>query len=270
MQPITAPPNRQATTGLVALAATPTVPAEARWEMGFTFDPESCSQGQLLAIECGTSPEKDDSVHPGIVTYLPAALVVADSCTTMDQGRDGAGLASRLLLSRQSLLAAVLTVCEGDAHQRPAAPGRRRAPCSRRGRVRLGALPSSTSADRLPGRGDRRFPSPLHLVCSSRRPAEFDGGRYSPHTGTGRLRSGYTGGGPRPTVGGCARGAHLLAARPRTSGSTAPARLLLLGAVGTESSVDHRLNTLTYIGERAGAAFHGCCQFAAEIDTTPT
>lgn len=280
--PITAPPNRQATTGLIALAAAYTG-APDEWEAGFRFDPESCSPGQALAIECGASEAKTDSTHPGIVQYDPAALVVVDSCTTMDQGRDGQGIGRRLLLSRQSALLEGLFwtgVAVGDTDSATARPH------LADGRATVLAAGAAVAYEHGLALMDQALTACLggvtgmvhvtpytlaRLVAADI--VDLDGGRYlTPNRHLVVAGAGYTGGGPRPTVGGALPAAPNLLASPAVDQwiyGTATVQYLL-GAVDVQEAVDHRVNDIDVIAERPAAAFHGCCQFAALIDHTPT
>lgn len=282
--PIPAPRNGQATTGLIALATAATgVPAE--WEAGFSFDPESCSPGQALAIECGASEAKTDSAHPGIVQYAPFAAVVVDSCTTLDQGRDGVGIAQRLLLSRQSaILEGVFWT--GDAVGDTPNDGTLR-PHLADGRATV--LAGGTAVALVHGLAliDQALTAclggqigMLHVApyTLARLVAEdilsLEGGRwYTPNRHLVVSGAGYTGGGPRPTVGGALPAAPTLTANPATDQwiyATAQVFYLLGAASEPLREVNRAVNNVDVITERPAAAFHGCCQYAIQLDTSTT
>jgi hypothetical protein len=284
--PIPAPPNRQATTGLIALATPADVSGPdgdgIRWEGGFAFDPESCSAGQVLAIDCNDdSTEKTPSTHPPLVAYSPVALVVMDTCSTMDAGRDGGGIARRHLLSRQSALleAAFWTgVAVGDdttGQERPhLADGRATVLGTAQAAPHGLAVMDQALTACLGGVPGMVHMSPYTLArMAGAQLLELEGGRwYTPNRHLVVAGAGYTGGGPRPAVGGALPAAPDLVASPPVDQyiyGTAPV-FYLLGAADTLFAVDRAHNNAEYVAERPGAAFHGCCQFVIPIDHTPT
>jgi hypothetical protein len=280
--PITAPANRQATSGLVALAAAFT-DAPDGWEGGFGFDPEACEGGLTFAIECGQTASKDASTNPDSVLYAPAALIAVDACTTMNE-HDGTGRARRLLLALESeLLEALLWT--GDAtgddvagEARPHLADGRAVELAAGAAVGIGvafALMDQALTGCLHGVAGMVHVTPYTLaVAAAADLVDRDGNRWvTPNGHTVVAGAGYTGGGPRPAVGGALPAApDLLAAVPANQWmyGTGPV-FYLLGSTDTRSAVDRAVNTVTAMSERPGAAFYSpCCQFAAQIDLTPT
>lgn len=279
-QPIAAPPNRQATTGLVALASTPTGDVDG-WEAGFGFAPESCDLGQLLAVDCGPSETKTPADKPDLVAYMPAALVVQDFCTTMDRGRDTDGLARRLLLSQQSALLERLLwtgAATGDAttdERTHLADGRATVLAAGVATpvVQALALLDQALTGCLHGVPGMVHVTPyVQALAKAAGILERDGNRWlTPAGHTVVAGAGYTGGGPRPTVGGALPAAPNLLASPAVDQWAYGTGQVyyLLGAVDVLTDTDHRVNTVTATAERNGAAFYGCCQYAVQVETAP-
>lgn len=99
----------QATPGRRGLlsAAVEVTEGDERWVNGFAYEAESCDAAQALAIWCAPgqqdgSYEKVPGESGGIVNYDPFLVIGADSCTTLDRGRDRLGRARRQLLATES------------------------------------------------------------------------------------------------------------------------------------------------------------------------
>ena len=277
-QPIAAPPNRQATTGLVALSSTPAGDTEG-WEAGFGFAPESCDRGQLLGVDCGPSETKLPVDKPDLVQYMPADLVVRDFCSTMDSGRDSTGLGQRLLLNQQSALLEELLwtgTAAGDAttDERPHLADGRATVLG--GGTALGvqiavALLDQALTSCLNGVPGMVHVTPYVLVLAKPH-LEREGNRWlTPNGHTVVAGAGYTGGGPRPTVGDVLPAAPNLLAQPAVDQWAYGTGQVyyLLGEPAVLEDVDHLVNTRTVTAERPGAAFYGCCQFAVQVETAP-
>lgn len=283
LQPITPPPNRQPTTGLLAVANRPTdVPDE--WVGGFGYDPEACGDALLLSIECGTGSDKTPEANPASVEYAPAAIVYADACSTLSRGRDGAGRAARGLLQYESkalerLLWTGVATGDDTTDERPHLADGRATVLGGSGVTPLAlviglALLDQALTECLGGVQGMVHVTPLAL--SHAVPATWavrDGNRWL--TPNGHLivaGAGYTGGGPRPTVGGALPAApDLLAGVPANQWAYGtPYVNVLLSPPTSQTDVDRAVNTERTIKERAGAAFYGaCCQYAVQLDLTP-
>lgn len=277
--PIAPAPNRQASTGLIALA-----PAgldegvrPGAWEQGFSFDPEICDPGLLYAMACQIDTEKATEANPDLVEYLPVMVVGFDACTTLDPGRDGEGRARRHLANVQShqLERAFWT---GEATDDPTANGGDRPHLAD---STAEVLNSGTATDAAVGLSllDQALTSCLHGVQGMihatpytlaewhhRSSVEFVNGRYL--TPNGHLvvaGSGYTGGAPRASGGAALPAAPDLTAPADQWAYATPTVTVLLGAVETFGDVDRAVNTRTWRAERPAAAFHGCCKFAVQL-----
>lgn len=281
--PLQAPPNRQATTGLIPLASAYADPPE-RWEAGFTFDPEPCPDGQVVAVACEQDTVKAPADNPDLVTYLPATLVVANQCSTMARSRDVAAIARRQLLAAQSkLLEQLLWTGQADGDSLPVGGNR---PHLADGRATiLGASAALDPAvamavldqaltDCLAGAAGMVHMAPYTLVrLAADDLVHQDGTRW--RTASGHLvvaGAGYTGGGPRSAPD------QALPAAPDLTDpdegdawvyGTGPVQYLL-GTVDAFGDTDRAVNTDTAYGERVGAAFYSpCCQFAVQVGYAP-
>lgn len=298
--PITAPPNRQPNTGLLALANRPPVAADgaeptgnevsSRWVAGFGFEPEACASSQSFEINCspyGVGEEKGTDVegNPDIVTYSPVVFVVTDACSTMTRFRDRTGRVTRHLASTESeALARLLWTGEVDD-------------------TVLGDLPlprmhlADSTATELAGGAAMDYvhgfavmdhfltlclhnvqgmihmtPYALDRIYERSALTESNGRIISPNGNLIVADAGYTGGGPRPDTD------EALPTPPDLDAVTAPDQWIygtsmvqvLLGPAEGMSDIDRAANTENTFRERAGAAFWDhCCQFAALLDFTP-
>jgi len=275
--PLVAPPNRQASLGLAPVAAPVTDPPE-RWEAGFSFDPETCQDPQLQAMDCGTGVTKNRMANPGFVNYAPAAIIANAWCSTLTGDRQAAARADRALrgsewwgLERLLWTGEAESDDPADGTVRPHLADGRATVLTGSGNVAEGvARLDQALADCLKG-----SPGVIHMsaVAHSRayqlRAITYEGGRWiSPggHFVVGG--GGYTGGDPRPTVGGALPAAPDLLADPipaQTIYGTGPV-FFLLGPVFSTPEIVREVNDSSVRTERAGAVFYGpCCQFAASV-----
>jgi hypothetical protein len=102
-----------------------------------------------------------------------------------------------------------------------------------------------------------------------KRAVTYEGGRWITPNGHSVVGGGgYTGGAPRPSVGGVLPAAPSLLADPipaQTIYGTGPV-FYLLGTVYQDPEIVREVNDDSVRTERAGAVFYGpCCQFAASV-----
>ena len=275
--PLVAPPHRQASLGLSAVAAPVTDPPP-RWEAGFAFDPETCQDPQLHAIDCGEGAEKDRMANPGLVEYAPATIIANSWCSTMTGERQTAARAQRALLAQQ-WWALERLLWTGDAESDDPADGTVR-PHLADGRATV--LTGSGSVAEGVARLDQvltdclwNSQGVLHMTpgllsrAAQASAVEREGNRWI--TPAGHLvvgGGGYTGGAPRDDVGEALPAGPDLTADPipaQTIYATGPV-FFLLGQVWETPEIVREVNDSSVRVERAGAVFYGpCCQFAASV-----
>src|SRR5690606_22575460 len=281
--PLAAPPNRQATTGLIALA--PVSPDEGDrpggWENGFAFDPETCDDGLLYSLVCRTETPKAPADNAGLVEYTPVVIVGSDVCSTLDRSRDRVGRARRHLLAVQSFqLERAFWTGEAtddeseDGEDRPhladgtaevLASGDPVAP-----EVGLALLDQALTRC-IHGQQGMVHVTPYTLaVWVGLDVVEFVNGHYqTPNGHVVVAGSGYTGGGPRSDPGQDLPTAPDLSEPADQWAYATPMVQVLLGDIDVIEDVDRSVNTETVRAERSAAAFHGCCKFAIQLDMTP-
>lgn len=275
--PMQAPPNRQASLGL-APVATPVPDPPENWEAGFAFDPETCQAPQLQAIDCGTGVTKNRMANPGFVEYAPAAIIANAWCSTLTGVRQTSERADRALTSSQWWALEQLFwtgVAESDS---PADGTVRPHLADGRATVLAGSGDVAAGVARLDQALTyclRGSPGVIHMsaVAMSRAYQQvaitYEGGRWVTPAGHAVVGGGgYTGGGPRPTVGGVLPAAPDLLADPipaQTIYGTGPV-FFLLGQTFSTPEIVREVNDSSVRTERAGAVFYGpCCQFAATV-----
>lgn len=288
--PIPAPLNQIPTTGLVALAVTPTDLPE-RWEQGFAFEPESCDPALIVALEvCGPTEDKQPPTRPAFVAYDPALLIGGDSCSTLGSPDGRLERARRQLGSttsegverlfwtgeaagdgpdvvRQSLTDGTAVTVGEVGGQGPVATvsllDQALASCLHGvvGMVHIPPvlLPAWTSADAIWRSGDRWLTPGGHTVVAG---------------------AGYTGGGPRPVVDPDPFEAGPLPDPPDLLDLDATIHVYATGPVGVilseittfgdrASRINRATNHETVLVERVAAAYHsGCCKFHAVATRT--
>jgi hypothetical protein len=272
-----APPNRQASLGL-AVAATPAPDPPDNWEAGFAFDPETCQDPQLQAIDCGTGVTKNRMANPGFVTYAPAAIIANAWCSTLTGERQTAQRAQRALLASQWWALGRL-LWTGVAESDDPADGTVR-PHLADGRATV--LTGSGNVAEGVARLDQVLteclwdsPGVIHLTPGLMSRAyqlsaiTYEGGRWiSPAGHAIAWSGGYTGGAPRASVGAALPAAPDLTADPipaQTIYGTGPV-FYLLGQTYETPEIVREVNDSSVRTERAGAVFYGpCCQFAASV-----
>lgn len=283
-EPITAPPNRAGTAGLIALGTNVQADGD-RWVNGFAFDPETCADGLVYGAVCQTITAKELPDGAPLVEYDPVVIIGTDRCSTMSgPGRDTRGRANRHLNSVQSHhLEQVFWT--GEALDDTGAEGEARPHLADGTATVLAgtaapALQAMAVLDQaltrcLHGQQGMVHMTPVALAVL----AELGGdvvervdGRWMTANGhTVVAGSGYTGGAPRPEPGGELPAAPNLAAVPPANQWIygTPQVQILLGAVEFFADVDRARNNQTTRAERPAAAYHGCCKFAINVDLTP-
>lgn len=275
--PIPAPPNRQPTNGLLAVADRPNV-GDDRWTGGYGFNPEACATGQAQPLDCAPGEEKEIPDNPAAVENEPFIVIGGDRCTTMVQDRDREPRATRHLAAvESSVVEAVLwNGTTGDPQVDINVPRQHLA--SEEAEV-LGS--GAVLLDHAMGIMDQALTACLHgvqgmvhvtprtLVALVAGHLVFrENGRWL--TPNGHLvvaGSGYPGTGPRPAAD------QPLPAAPDLTGASAVDHWMygtgmvsvLLSSPETLTDTDHRLNTTTTMRERAAAAYFACCHYAVEI-----
>lgn len=279
---ITAPPNRQPTTGLIALAQTPLDGGDrpAGWENGFSFQPETCDDGLLYSLICEYDTDKELPGNEPPVPYTPVMIVGSDTCTTADRERDRVGRGRRHLLAVQSFqLERAFWTGEATDDENPDGEDR---PHLADGTAEV--LNGGTATDAAVGLAllDQAITRCLHgqqgmvhatpymlAIWRHRDAVESVNGRYV--TPNGHLvvaGSGYTGGAPRPAAGDPLPAAPDLTVPANQWAYATPMVQVLLGADEVHQDVDRAVNSETVRVERAAAAFHGCCKFAVQLQPT--
>jgi hypothetical protein len=275
--PLQAPPHRQASLGL-APVATPVPDPPDKWEAGFTFDPETCQDPQLQAVDCGTGVTKNRMANPAAVEYAPAAIIANSWCSTLTGERQTEARAQRALLAQQwwGLERLLWTgVAESDD---PADGTVRPHLADGRATVLAGSGNVAEGVARLDqALTDCLWDSPgiIHMTAGllsrakQQSAIERVGDRWLSPAGHAVVGGGgYTGGAPRPSVGGALPGAPNLLADPipaQTIYGTGPV-FYLLGTVHTTPEFVREINDSSVRTERVGAVFYGpCCQFAASV-----
>jgi hypothetical protein len=287
--PINAPLNQTPTTGLVALAVTPT-DLPAQWEGGFGFEPESCDPAALVTLSwCEQADEKDVPGRPSFVVYDPALLIGGDACSTLGP-RDGRLERARRQLQsttsegverlfwtgeaagdgpdvvRQSLTDGTAVTVGDPGGQGPADTvsllDQALAGCLHgvAGMVHVPPvlLPVWAAADVIWRSGDRWLTPGGHTVVAG---------------------AGYTGGAPRPVidpdpfeVGPLPAPPDLLDLGDVHVYATGPVGVILSDIVtfgDATSRIDRAINHETVLVERVAAAYHsGCCKFHAVATRT--
>lgn len=284
-EPITAPPNRSPSTGLLARAVPQQGAEGLRWQAGFTFAPETCDPGILLSGACQAdgAPEKPVPDNLPLVRYLPVVAVGSDACTTFDQFRDREARARRHLRSIESyLLERAFWTGEAAGDPAPSGDDTEVRPHLADGTATVVptggaavdpvtgiALLDQALTECLHGQTGMVHVTPRLLVnLVHLRLVLWAGDRWlTPNGHTIVAGSGYTGGGPRPTPGDPLPTAPDLLANPATAewAYATPQVYVLTGEDQTLTDIDRSINTETVRVERPLAAFHGCCKFTAQI-----
>lgn len=106
------------------LVAAPVVEDDSRWQGGFEFAPEACSDGGRTGVECwGGTAVIDPAANPRMVGGEPFAVWAADACSTFGyRARDYVGRARRQLLAIQSFQIAE-ELWEGSLNGEPSMGG---------------------------------------------------------------------------------------------------------------------------------------------------
>lgn len=282
--PITAPPNRQPNTGLLAVAARPD-PGGVEWEAGFGFNPESCDPAGLLEITCEATDvgdPKEAGDNPSPQTYTPAVIVAGHKCSTMSGDQGNTARARRHLATTESEALERL-LWTGEATNSVLPVGRMHLADSTATAVAAGAaidfLHGLALVDHLLTVCAHNVQGMIHMapyalaVFAEKNAVSLVNNRWlSPNGNLIVAGAGYTGQGPR------ANPSAALPAAPTFDAATPPNQWIygtsmvnvLLGEPETLDDVDRAVNTRRVIGERTGAAFWDhCCQFAAQLDFTP-
>jgi len=275
--PAIAPPNRPASLGL-APVATPFPDPPENWEAGFAFDPETCQDPQLQAVDCGTGVTKNRMSNPAVVEYAPAAIIANSWCSTLTGPRQTEQRADRALTASQwwALERLLWTgVAESDdpadGTVRPHLADGRATVLAGSGDVAEGvARLDQALTDCLWNSQGIIHMSPIALSRAKQKAAvEREGNRWiSPagHLVVGG--GGYTGGAPRAGVG------QALPAAPNLLADPIPAQHMyatgpvfyLLGQRWSTPEIVREVNDSSVRAERVGAAFYGpCCQFAVSV-----
>lgn len=280
--PITAPPNRQATAGLIALGIQDT-PEDPRWEGGFGFDPETCDDGLLYDVACATATAKEMPEPADLVTVDPVLIVGSDTCTTLSTGRDGRARANRHLLSVQSHhLERAWWTGEATDDAVPDGGSRPHLADGTATVLSAAAIPAGQAVAVLDqaltaclhGQQGMVHLTPVALTVIAGTPnllERVDGRWLTPNGHLVVAGSGYTGGAPRPNPGDPLPAApNLLAVPPANQWIYGTAMVhVLLGAISIFDDVDRSINNNNARAERPAAAYAGCCKFATNVDLTP-
>jgi hypothetical protein len=275
--PMQAPPNRQASLGL-APVATPAPDPPENWEAGFAFDPETCQDPQLHAIDCGTGVTKNRMSNPGFVLYAPASIIANSWCSTLTGARQTRERAQRAIAGSQ-WWALELLLWTGVAESDDPADGTVR-PHLADGRATV--LTGSGDVAEGVARLDQALtdclwdsPGVIHMTAgllsraAQKGAVERENGRWISPAGHAVVGGGgYTGGAPRASVGAALPAAPNLLADPipaQTMYGTGPV-FFLLGEVFETQEIVREVNDSSVRVERAGAVFYGpCCQFAVSV-----
>jgi hypothetical protein len=275
---ITAPPHRQPTSGLLALA-TPYPEPPVEWPAGFAFDPETCTDPIIQAVECAVAETKPRSTNPATVEYAPFGVIGNSWCSTLTGNvRNADQRAGRHLLASQSwafervLWTGVATGdSPNDGTVRPhLADGRATVLADADDLAHAVARMDQALTDCLWNQQGMIHMAPISLArAKDAGVVEREAGMWiSPNGHKIVAGGGYTGGGPRPTVGGALPAAPDLLAEPIPAHfiyGTGPV-FYLLGDSFTVSEIVREVNDSNARAERPGAAFYGpCCQFAVEV-----
>lgn len=281
--PITAPPNRAGTAGLIALGTNVQADGD-RWVNGFAFDPETCADGLVYGAVCQTVTPKELPEGAELVTYDPVVIIGTDTCSTMSgTDRDIRGRANRHLLAVQSHhLEQVFWTGEATDDTGPEGGAR---PHLADGTATvlagtatplihaLAVLDQALTAC-LHGQAGMVHMTPVALAVYAGLGGDVvervDGRWLTPNGHTVVAGSGYTGGGPRPDPEGELPAPPNLSAVPPANQWIygTPQVQILLGGVEFFADVDRARNSQTTRAERPAAAFHGCCKFAIHVDLT--
>lgn len=291
--PIASPRNGPSMAGLVQLAVE--AEADERWVNGFSFDSETCGDGQTLSVICsyvgagegGADVDKTTADNEGVTSVTPILVVGSDRCSTLDRAREREALdrARRhvdAVLSHQ--LEAVLWTGEAEGDETPEGGDR---PHLADGTATV--LTSGTGIDPVAGLAllDQALTACLHgqqgmihitplllVYLAHANAVRYAEDRWlSPNGHVVVAGSGYPGTGPRPgdPPGALPAAPNLLAIPPVDQFAYAsPMVHVLVGDDDALTDVDREVNTRTVRVERPAAAFYApCCTFAAEILPPP-
>lgn len=282
--PIPAPPNRQPTTGLVAVADRPNT-GEARWWAGYGFNPEACGEGQTLPLDCAPGDTKEIPPNPPAVENEAFLVISGDRCSTLVSEREREQRATRHLdaVTSSAVEAVLWNGATGDPTVEIDVPRQHLA--SEDATILAGSGGTAVPLAHALGVLDQALTACLHGVQGMVHVTPYtlvqlvapglvfrENGRWL--TPNGHLvvaGSGYPGTGPRPGAG------DPLPAAPDLTGATAADQWMygtsmvsvLLGPPESLTDINHRDNTTTVLRERAAGAYFGCCHFAVQVDHTP-